>query len=102
MSMKLLIFSSSHCTAKYFTQKSPTYAITHWKFVVGKVTVHCFVLQFTTSSGDRSVGDPNLGKCKRSYQNLGYICISGRTQLMLRGTEKLKMLETHDIMVECT
>jgi hypothetical protein len=62
--MKVLIFLSSHCTAKHSTQKSPTYAITHWKFVVGKVTVHCFVLQFTTSSGDRSVGDPNLGNAR--------------------------------------
>jgi hypothetical protein len=42
--MKVLIFYhliALHYTAKHSTQKSPTYAITHWKFVVDKVTVYC-------------------------------------------------------------
>ncbi len=44
-------FLSSHCialhyTAKHSTQKSPTYAITHWTFVVDKVTVYCDAIHY--------------------------------------------------------
>jgi hypothetical protein len=49
MSMKVLVFYhliALHYTAKHSTQKSLTYAITHWKFVVDKVTVYCNAIHF--------------------------------------------------------